>query len=64
MFNESNVRFNETTIKRARRKVGWVNTGPKCCQLVREKNRDERFDFYKHINTNGDKFENVLFNYE
>ena len=55
------MRFSETTIKRARKKLGWVKTGPKYCQLVREKNRVDRLDFSERVHASGDDFKNVIF---
>ena len=55
------MQFSETTIKRVRKKLGWVKTGPKYCQLVREKNRVDWLDLCKNVHASGDDFENVIF---
>lgn len=49
------------TIKRARRKLGWVKSGPRYCQLVKEKNRLLRLSFAENCQSTKDNFENVVF---
>ena len=36
---QSGVDFSESKVKRLRQKLGWVQTGTKYCQLIRETNR-------------------------
>ena len=61
MFKEFNLKFSKATIQRARRKLGWVKTGPQYCQLVREKNRIERLAFCTALKSSNDQFSNVIF---
>ena len=61
LFKEFDIVFSEATIKRVRRKLGWVKTGPAYCQLVREKNRIERLAFCNRIRAADDQFDNVIF---
>ena len=37
--------ISETTLKRTRRRIGWLSTGTKYCQLVREANRVKRLEY-------------------
>ena len=37
--------FSESKVKRLRKKLGWVQTGTKYCQLIREPNRVKRLEF-------------------
>ena len=39
MQRKFDLKVSEATIKRARKKLGWIKSGPKYCQLVKEKNR-------------------------
>ena len=50
-----------STIKRARRQLGWVATSPKYCQLVREANREKRVAWCRERISKGDNFSDVIF---
>ena len=45
IFEEFEVMFSESKVKRLRKKLGWVHTGTKYCQLIREPNRAKRLEF-------------------
>ena len=50
-----------TTVKRIRRKLQWVCTGAKYCQLIKIANRQKRLDFCRLALQNHDTFDNVIF---
>ena len=49
------------TIKRARREIGWVNTRPHYCQLIRDVNKVKRKEWCEEQLANKEKFKNVIF---
>ena len=53
--------ISETTIRRTRRKLGWLSTGTKYCQLVREANREKRLKFCRELQAKKDEFNDVIF---
>ena len=55
------VDISETTIRRTRRKLGWLSTGTKYCQLVREANREKRLRFCQDLQSTNEKFQDVIF---
>jgi hypothetical protein len=55
------VDISETTIRRTRRKLGWLSTGTKYCQLVREANRKKRLRFCQDLQSTNEKFQDVIF---
>ena len=55
------VNFSESKVKRLRRKLGWVQTGTKYCQLIREANRDKRLQFCLKCLEENEQFEDVIF---
>lgn len=50
-----------TTIKRARKKKGWVCTRPHYCQLLREANKIKRVEWCKQQIDNKEQFKDVIF---
>ena len=50
-----------TTIKRVRKKLGWLKSGVKYCQLVREANRVKRLAFAQQCQEKDDNFDDVIF---
>ena len=61
IFDRFKLNVSVTTVKRARKRLGWVKSGVKYCQLVKEKNRIERLAFATKCQTNNDMFDNVIF---
>lgn len=61
LFVHFNIRASVTTISRARRELGWVWTGVKYCQLVREENRRKRVQFCFKVCASLDTFDDVIF---
>lgn len=59
-----NVHFSLSKIKRLRRGLGWLATGSKYCQLVREANRVKRLEFAQLCLRNQENFEDVLWSDE
>ena len=55
------LRVSEATVERARKKLGWIKSGTKYCQLVKEKNRVARLTFCQKANNSNDNFSNVIF---
>ena len=58
---EFGLKVSEATVKRARKKLGWIKSGPKYCQLVKEKNRIARLNFCLEASRTNDNFANVIF---
>jgi transposase len=52
------------TIRKNRRALGWVKTGPRYAQLVRFANRTKRVQFADHVLWARDDFANVIFSDE
>lgn len=52
------------TIKRCRKRLGWVASTPRYCQLIREANKSKRLDWCWQCINNDDHFENVIFSDE
>jgi hypothetical protein len=48
-------------IKATRKKLGWVKSGPKYCQVVREANRIARLGFCQQLKAKNETFEDVIF---
>ena len=61
IFHHFSLTVSITTIKRARKKLGWVKSGVRYCQLVTEKNRIKRLEFARECLARGDDFSNVIF---
>ena len=49
------------TIKRARKKLGWVCTRPHYCQLIRDLNKRKRFLWCHYLKNTSEMYENVIF---
>ncbi|KAJ8017979.1 Transposable element Tcb2 transposase [Holothuria leucospilota] len=52
------------SIKRLRRKLGWVKTKARYCQLIRKENQASRLDFALWCIRNGESFNDVIFSDE
>ena len=61
IYEEFGVNFSESKVKRLRKKLGWVQTGTKYCQLIREPNRVKRLEFCLQCEEDGETFDNVIF---
>ena len=59
--DQMDLEFSVDKIKRIRRKLGWLSTGTKYCQLVKEVNRAKRFEFCQRCIDTGENFDNVIF---
>ena len=55
------LRFSFSKVKRLRRKLGWLATGSKYCQLVREANQPKRLEFAQRCLENSETFDDVIF---
>ena len=56
-----NLSLSISKIKRIRRKLGWLSTSTKYCQLVREVNRAKRLEYCRRCLENAENFEDVVF---
>ena len=55
------VSVSTSTVKQARRKLGWISSTPSYCQTVRHVNRPKRFDYAVRCVQTDEKFEDVIF---
>ena len=55
------VDFSDSKVKRLRQKLGWVQTGTKYCQLIRETNRAKRLEFCMKCLEDNEQFDDVIF---
>ena len=49
VLEKTGMQLSETTLKGERRKLGWVVTNTKYCQLVREANRMKRLEHCQRL---------------
>ena len=61
LAQELTIDISESTVKRLRRKLGWLSTGSKYCQLVKEQNRPKRLDYGQRCLDTGETFDDVIF---
>ena len=59
MFPDVNISL--SSIKRGRKKKGWVSTRPHYCQLIRELNKRKRLLWCEFLQRSNEKFENIIF---
>ena len=55
------TKFSTDKVKRLRRKLGWVCTATKYCQLIREPNRVKRREFCEKCLQDKEQFDDVIF---
>lgn len=56
-----NINVSVTTIKKVRRKLGWIETGPKYCQAIRPLNCEKRLAFCTKLLADEEHFNDVMF---
>ena len=61
IYEEFGVNFSESKVKRLRKNLGWVQTGTKYCQLIREPNRVKRLEFCQQCEEDVETFDKVIF---
>ena len=61
LLEEKGLAFSTDKIKRIRRKLGWLTTGTKHCQLVKEVNRAKRLDYCRRCLEPKETFSDVIF---
>ena len=61
IYEEFGVNFSESKVKRFRENLGWVQTGRKYCQLIREPNRVKCLDFCQQCEEDVESFDKVIF---
>ena len=54
------VKVSLSTVKRARKHLGWIATKPKYCQLIRDANKEKRLLWCKKMRDSGEKFSDVI----
>ncbi len=54
------VSFSESKTKELRRRLGWISTKTKYCQMVRNANKEKRADFAKRVLQEKDQFDDVI----
>ena len=55
------IPVSETTIKRARQRLGWKHSPTQYCQMVREANKPKRVNYALECIINRETFDNVIF---
>ena len=61
IFERFELDFSLTKVKRLRRANGWIPTGTRYCQLVREVNRAKGLEFCQRCLDTGESFDDVIF---
>ena len=54
------ITASKSTVKRARRELGWVTSAPKYCQLIRDNNKQKRLDWCRKVLDDKDEFRDVI----
>jgi len=55
-----NIGVSLSTVKQARRELGWVSTRPKYCQMIRENNKAKRLEWCKKMLKDKESFDDVI----
>ena len=58
--NFPDVTASKSTVKRARRELGWVTSAPKYCQLTRDNNKRKRLDWCRKMLQEKEEFKDVI----
>ena len=58
--NFPDVTASKSTVKRARRELGWVTSAPKYCQLIRDNNKRKRLDWCRKMLQDKEEFKDVI----
>ena len=61
LSRELGLNFSVTKVKGLRKKLGWLSSGTKYCQLVREANRAKRLEFSQKCLDTKETFDDVIF---
>ena len=61
IYEEFGMQFSSQKVRRLRQSLGWVQTGTKYCQLIREPNRVKRLEFCEQCIRENEQFDNVIF---
>ena len=61
IYEEFWLNFSIQKVKRLRKKLGWVMTSTKYCQLIREANQVKRLEFSEQCLRANEQFDNVIF---
>ena len=63
IYKEFGLNFSIQKVKRLRKKLGWVMTSTKYCQLIREENQVKRLEFSEQCLRVNKQFGNVMENH-
>ena len=61
LLSECGIQLAVSTVKAARKRLGWKKTGPKYCQVIREANRIAQLAFCERCVEIGNTFDDVIF---
>ena len=61
LSEELHINLSLSSIKRLRKKLGWIQTGPRYCQAIRPANCEKRLAFAKQCLKNKETFDDVIF---
>lgn len=59
--SELSLEISDSTLRHVRKKLGWLSSGSKYCQLVREPNRAKRLEYCRTLLSTKEKFDDVIF---
>ena len=58
------VAVHASTVRRSRKQQGWTLQRTRCCQLIKQKNKDKRLEFARQVLDSEDTFDDVIFSDE
>lgn len=61
IYEKFGLNFSIQKVKRLQKKLGWVMTSTKYCQLIREANQVKRLEFSEQCLSENEQFDNVIF---
>lgn len=61
IYEKFGLNFSIQKVKRLQKKLGWVMTSTKYCQLIREANQVKRLEFSEQCLRENEQFDNVIF---
>ena len=61
MLARFGITFSTVSIQQERKKLGWVATGPKYCQLICVANQEKRLVFAEKVLKENEQFNDIIF---
>ena len=61
LLKEFQIRMSISAVKRIRKRLGWIQTGPRYCQAIRANNCQKRLVFARECLEKGDTFDDVIY---